>query len=222
MEKKISKYLKQKLGKEYKYDKKSYEELYQSSMEEYDTYLSNSMTEAEAFEKVKNHIDLSVLKLTPKSKFLFIMVVSIISLLVASIECVLLSGDFPYILPEFILMACIFLGVVIYACFIKTNKTKWNFLLILLVVTWLISFGLIGMSGLQMWGGNPIDTITEVNFIFPCIYKLTRYSSLTSVLAEEEIRSVIGVYLNWIVSFVLSVVFVVLYLKSKWNKKIAD
>ncbi|MDE7213770.1 MAG: hypothetical protein K2N42_04250, partial [Anaeroplasmataceae bacterium] len=136
------------------------------------------------------------------------------------IECVLLSLDFSYILIEFVLVALLFVVTLIYSCIFSRNKTKWNLFILLLVVAWMASFVYIGISSLKMWGDS-LDTTTRVKLIFPCVYQYTRYSVEKQALGAV-IKSRIAVYFNWIVSFGLSVMFVILHFKEISQKKRAD
>ena len=171
-------------------------------------------------ESSKKTIKLDNVKVKLQSKFFFMMIISIVALIIASIEFVLLSLDFSYILIEFVLVAVLFVVALIYSCIFSKYKTKWNLFSLVLVVVWMVSFVYIGISGLQMWGGS-FDTTTRVKLIFPCVYQYTRYSVENQALGKV-IKSTTAIYFNWIVSFGLSVMFVILHFKDIRQKKRAD
>ena len=152
MEQQILKHIKKELCKKNKYDKMAVENIYQRAIEEYEKMKTQS--EEEAWQHLKEIIDSEISKLKPKSKYLFILLTSLVLFGISCIECILLSVDFFYILPEFIIVDVALLGVLIYAFFFKRNKSLWNLFILLLIVAWLGSFFYIRTSRLNMLGGN--------------------------------------------------------------------
>ncbi|MDE6408097.1 MAG: hypothetical protein K2K48_07385 [Anaeroplasmataceae bacterium] len=173
-----------------------------------------------ANEKISSRsVELEKTKDKPQSKFFIMMLISIVALVISSIECILLSVDFSYIFVELIIVA-VFLGVaLIYSCFFSKNKTKWNLFILLLIASWLASMTFIGISSLKMW--SSFDTTIRVKLIFPCVYQFTRYKVEKQALGVA-MKSSTAIYFNWIISFGLSLMFILLYWKELRQKKRAD
>ncbi|MDE7263461.1 MAG: hypothetical protein K2N64_02210 [Anaeroplasmataceae bacterium] len=217
MEQQILKHIKKELCKKNKYDKMAVENIYQRAIEEYEKM--KTQNSEEVWNQLKKTIDLEISNLKPKSKFLFMLIISLALFGLACIECIFL-GVGLFILPEFIVVDVVLLGVLVYALLFKKNKSLWNLFILIFIVAWLGSFFSIIFSSLAMWGGYP-DTKIITDFIFPCVFRYVRYAYKIYVLGKE-INSSIGVYFNWIVSFILSIVFLVLYHREVRKEKKAD
>ena len=213
MQNNISSYLKNKLGKEYKYDISRYNSIYKCAIEEYNKDIKN-LSEEIALEKVREFIDLEVAKLKPKSRLFFPMLVSVVALLVASIECILLSIHFSFIAYELFFMTIVFLFLLIYAYFFKKNKSKWLFSIFLYVGSWLLTLVWLLATEPAILG-MVTDTGISTSLIFPCVFKLTIYNFLTVHYKNS-------IYFNWIISLISSVTFIILFCKEIMQNKRAD
>ncbi|MDE6660693.1 MAG: hypothetical protein K2J93_02575, partial [Anaeroplasmataceae bacterium] len=207
-------YLKDKLGKDYKYTKARYDLIYKGAIEVYNKNLIENLSEEIALEKVREFIDLEVSKLKPKSKLFFPMLVSFGALLVASIECVLFSIDFTSILYELFSMTIIFSILFIYVSLFKKNKSKWRYSCFIFIGSWFLSFLWMFITEPSLIG-TVTDTSFSTSFIFPCVFKL-KITNFQNVHYEN------GIYFNWIISFISSIIFIILFYKELSQKKRAD
>lgn len=155
-----------------------------------------------------------------KNKYLLLVVVCSCALLLASVESILLAIDATnYILVELVFFAAVWLGVFIYAgIFKRENKTKWNFTILILFLSWFGSFVSLGFSFLKCHYTSFETSVWE--YIFPCVFRVSRYliefvDGHRVIVPGLAPRSVLyDFYFNWLISFIMCIGSITLYIKE--------
>ncbi|MDE5539919.1 MAG: hypothetical protein K2J20_05485 [Bacilli bacterium] len=140
-----------------------------------------------------------------ESKYFFMIISSLVALVLASIEYVVISFATKYSFIPMLISIAIFIGLFIFAFVFKKNQTKMNLLLLVFILIWSITLCVINRGNIEVgsrWITSSNDKISITKFIFPGILEEVQYTynSTTEALGTVVRRQFIGIDLNLLIS----------------------
>lgn len=161
----------------------------------------------------------SGMKKIKNSKYLFMLILSFLALVFAIVEYIVILHATKYCTIPMLIAVASYIGLFIYAFVFKKKQTKFNLLIIVFIVIWLITFFFMG-RGISNVGSrlkqSYFDRISILEFRFPGILEDVSYNKINGAIGTVAYREFKGLDLNLIVSiFMVLLSFISLLFKRK-------